>query len=128
MALDNAIYALLYADTTVKGYVSNKIFPQRVRQDTAMPCIVYSIISASPEDTKDLTGDVDRIRVQITAISDDPAEARNIITAVKAKLNRYSGTVDTTKIDSMTYDNLVDLYDDDAELYMQAIDFIVRIL
>lgn len=128
MALDNAIYTILYADDTVKSYVSNKIFPVRVKQDTTMPCIVYTIVSANPEDTKDLTGDVDRVRVQITAIGLTYTQVRQIITAVKAKLNRYSGTVDSTKIDSMTYDGIVDMYDDDAELYMQAIDFIVRVL
>lgn len=128
MALDNAIYTLLYGDTTINGYVSNKIFPVRVKQDTTMPCIVYMIISTNPEDTKDLTGDVDRVRVQITAIGLTYTQARQIITAVKAKLNRYSGTVDNTKIDSMTYDGMNDMYDDDAELYMQSIDFIVRVL
>ncbi len=125
VALDNAIYRILYADTTVQGLVSNKIYKTRVPQDVVMPCIVYQIISSNPEDTKDLTGDVDRVRVQVTAISESYAGARGIIVAVKAALNRYSGTVDGTIIDSMTYDNMGDLYND--ELHMQFIDFIVRV-
>lgn len=127
MSLGGAVYNILSNDTNTAAIVGTKIFPNIATQKTNFPFIIYTVIDSNPEDTKDLTGDVNRIRLQVSCFCKTYTQCETLEAAVIAILNRWNGTSDSTVINSFTLDNQVDLFEEDNEVYHKAIDFIVRL-
>jgi len=126
MSVGSAIYSLLNGNGTVAGLVGTKIYPNYAPQSTVMPMLVYVVLSSDPEDTKDLTGDVEDIRVQINILTRSYAEIETIYDAVKSVLNRYSGTSGSIKFQTITYDGHLDVPSELDDIYQRAMDFKVR--
>lgn len=105
-----------------------RIFVGVAPLNTALPAIAVTQISGVPHLTVAMTesGKIHTERVQVTVLTS--AYQTNISTAVLAALPNQSGTVNSTKIDSILPDGEgPDLFDDASEIHERSRDFIVRV-
>lgn len=120
------IYGLLANDATIG--VGSRVYPLMRPQGTALPAIVYEEYAANPADTKDGVSEVDAIRVEITVIAATYPQARSIIGAVRAKIDRYKGTVGDVVTDGIKYIDTQDLpVSRDTDAFKVVSDYQIRI-
>lgn len=128
-----AIYGILSADSTLQGLLatSTSIFPDVAIQGAENPCIVYSESTSDYSDTKSGGSKLDVSFVQIDVYTNTIAERKTISERVRTLLDRYSGTVNTIKVQSMQLINSMSMVDaerdtDDSIIYRQSMDFKLR--
>lgn len=102
-------------------------YPMKAPQTTALPYIVYHVISNDPTDTKDGVSELDVARVQIDSYAATYSAAATLSDSVRSTLDRYSGTVQSIVIDKIVFENENDIYDEDAECYRRSQDYFIRI-
>lgn len=133
MNSEAAIYGILSADSTLTALLSSttSIYPEAAPQSAANPCIVYSESTPEFNDTKSgvSTLDVNLIQVDVYA---DTISTRNTIGArVRTVLDRYSGTVNSIKVQSVqlvySHKTIEPMNDpSDKKIYRQTFDFKLR--
>ena len=123
MAFGDAIYSILSNDSTVTDITSTRIYPMRIPQGASLPAITYFIVSGGPINTKDGAATDHQDTFQVSCFTTSYDTIQDLYSAVKAALERYSGTVASTEVHTITYTGHVDLYEEDAEVYHRAIDF-----
>ena len=127
MKIGEAIYSILQADTTIKEYVDNKIFPMMAPDARALEYITYTIISDVRNKNKDREVTVDAIRIQIDCFAKTYERVVQISDAVSDVLSYYSGTVEGIDIDIITFEDENDLSDIENKTYRKEQDFIIRV-
>lgn len=128
MNAEAAIYGILSADSTLTSLLATttSIFPEVAPQKSPNPCIVYS--ESTPEYSDNKSGvsglDVNVIQVDVYAAT---IATRNAIGArIRTLLDRYSGTVNSIKVQSVELVYSHKLYDPESEAYRQTFDFRLR--
>ena len=86
MSIETALYATLSAASGVTALVSTRIYPNLVPEDTANPCIEYSLISGTKLHTLAGSNDMRRAVIQISCHADTYASAKAVADAVIAAL------------------------------------------
>lgn len=126
MNTGGALYYILNNDATLTGLLGTgkRLYVDNAEQSTPNPCIVYSERAAKVS-TKDAAVN-DNITWQIDVYSDSTAQRDNIAARVRTLLDRYSGTVNTIKIQQVDFENDYRLYDDESNAYRSSMDFTVR--
>ena len=109
MALGAAIRDILIADAAVLALVSNRIYPNQVKQNEAYPHLVYNLVGNTPTDTKDSGRFFDNTRVQVDCYAIDYGDCEDLADKVRTALDRYTGTVSSTKIVNSIYQGTVDM-------------------
>jgi hypothetical protein len=128
MSATKAIYDMLKNSAGLTAVVPvAKIFAGLIPVNTAMPAIAYNQISAvRPKDIAMVTRIV-TARVQVTVMTKNYPQQKAIIDLVRAACDAKQGSFNGVVIDSCVVDiEGPDLRDDDAGLFMQTIDFIVK--
>tara|TARA_R100000664_G_scaffold10621_1_gene17522 strand:+ start:1647 stop:2075 length:429 start_codon:yes stop_codon:yes gene_type:complete len=137
-AIGKAIFNLLSNDSTISSNVGTRIMPMIInaKQSGArsFPYITYDILSVEPKADKDISagGDalIDSFRIQINIYSQEYSELETIAAAVMSTINRYSGTANTIKVQSVDYITSADEFEKDGGnngIYGRAMDFNFRI-
>ena len=128
MNAEAAIYGVLSADSTLTALLASttSIYPEVAPQNASNPCIVYS--ESTPEFNDTMSGvsklDVNVVQVDVYATT---IAARNTIGArVRTLLDRYSGTTNSIKIQSIQLVFSFKTYDEISNAYRQTFDFRVR--
>lgn len=128
MNAEAAIYGVLSADSTLTALLASttSIYPEVAPQNAQNPCIVYS--ESTPEFNDNMSGvsklDVNVVQVDVYATT---IAARNTIGArVRTLLDRYSGTTNSIKIQSIQLVFSFKTYDEISNAYRQTFDFRVR--
>lgn len=103
------------------------VFPTRAPQGQAFPYIVYHVISDAPTDTKDGASELDVARVQISVFASTYASAVSLSDSIRSTIDRYRGTVESVVVDKIVFENEMDNYDEDAEVYHRSQDYFIRI-
>lgn len=94
MSVDSIIFGILSGNSAVTGVVGAKIYPSQAPQLTAFPFVVFETISTMPNNTKSGASEMDKYRIQVTALSKDNKQANDIADKVRAALDYYkSGDV-----------------------------------
>jgi len=106
--IEKALVTLL-TDATISLYVSDRVYALEIPQGEAVPAIVYHRIYT--DRIRALSDDTDMVmaRFQITIHGDEFLKNKTITNAVRAKLQRYTGTVNSTIIDDIKIENEIDL-------------------
>lgn len=120
------IYNLL-SNSSVTNYVGTKIYPMRRLQEEDLPAITYSQISNTPTNTKDGPSLLDTERFTIHVWSKNYLTALTISNIVRTTFDRYSGTVEDVVVDSASFVDENQMYEDWSEVHHIAIDFNFRI-
>lgn len=128
MNAEAAIYGILSGDSTLTALLASttSIYPEVAPQNAANPCIVYS--ESTPEYNDNMSGvsklDINVIQVDVYAVT---IAARNVIGArIRTLLDRYSGTMNSIKIQSIQLTFSFKTYDEISNAYRQTFDFRVR--
>ncbi len=121
------IYSILSNAQAVATICSNRIYPRTAAQSAALPYVVYNQISRVPNANKDRSKQVETYRMQVDCYAATYDQATALADAVNDALSFYSGTVGTTKVDIIVFENENDVYDQETDVQRKSQDFMIRI-
>ena len=126
MNIGNAIYSILNADTTIRGIVTDKIFPVDAPDQRAFPYITYQVISTTPHNNKDRAPSITTLRLQIDVFAQTYQGVQTLADAVNNALSFYYGTVSDINIDIIVFEDENDLHDPKSKIYRKEQDYMIR--
>ena len=99
------IFELLRTDTTIKGYVGERIYPDSIPQNIVYPAIVhFETDNDSPIHKDDDSGVTNHsITVQFDIYAAKFGDTKAIATAIRDRLHYYSGTVKNIVVRGIFY-------------------------
>lgn len=115
MSMITDLVARLTGSTSVSAIVVDRVYPQKLPQAPTLPAITYNLVSAVR--VRDLEGPAgkSRHRISINCWGNTYASVRGLADAVRRELDGYgSGYMRDTFIGSITLDNEIDLFEEDA--------------
>jgi hypothetical protein len=127
METGKAIYKLLKDSADVGAICADRIYPELAQQDVDTPFIVYTVTDTTPSGTKNATSKLDTARVELYCVSDDYETGMNLGIAVRAALDRVSGTVSGVEVQSIDFDTSDIQFDPDQRVYVLEQTYDVRI-
>lgn len=127
MSIEEALYAKLTSAANLTELVSNRVYPVKLPQNPTLPAITYQRVSTSRYHTHD-TGfsGLARPRFQFDCYASSYLGAKNLLEALRATLEGFSGYVGTTRIQGALSQNETDFYEDVSGLYRRSIDFMIH--
>src|SRR5574344_1984383 len=115
--IDEAIRAILLANSTVSGLVGTRIYPLQLPLECSFPALTYSFPS-------DVYRRVARpARLQVDCWAEDFTQCKNLKNAVETALDGYSGTVLGINIEGIFPISPYDLPVDETGLFHIPYDF-----
>ncbi len=129
MKVEQAIVDLCADDTALTAAVGNRITPVIAAQNSALPYVVYTLISSTPHDTNQGVSSVDDYRVQFDVYAATYQSAVEVYeklrTAIDKKRGQYGPT--GTYIDGIRYMTHRSDYEAEVKLYRVTADFLVKV-
>lgn len=110
--IEHALRSILVADSTVNSLASGGIYYLTAPQDVALPYVVITLVSKIPYHTH-TSSTLTKVRIQISCFGETYYQTKTLSAAVCAALNRYQGTSESVRIDSILLDTEQDLYEDE---------------
>lgn len=129
MSAEKAIYNMLSNNAPLLAVVpKTRMFAGLVPVNSSLPAIAYNLISnVRPKDIQMVTR-LATSRIQVTVMTKTYAEQKSIIALVRGACDAKQGTFNTVQVDSSMVDiEGPDMRDDDAAIFMQTVDFIVKV-
>lgn len=123
MSIEAALYSKLTGDATLSGLMSSRWYPLWLPQDPTLPAGVYRRVTTSQDMAHDGAIDIEWLRMQLDIYAESFADVREVANAVRDCINGFSGTVDSTKVWSVIFDNEVDDWTDLTEVYRITQDY-----
>ncbi len=114
--ITTAIYTMLMSSTDITDIIGDNLFPQIAPQSASMPFVVYEIDSVTPNTTKDGPSILDEYSINFICFGNDYDVLFTLNTAIRSKLDRYKGTVDTTCFDQVNFKGSNTGYDNKANV------------
>ena len=99
-----AIYNILSNDSGVTS-ITTRISPLLIGQTLNLPAVVYSQIDTDPNDTKNGVSLLDEIQIEVDAIAETYSGAEDLAAAIRTALDRYTGTANGVKVQSVQFNN-----------------------
>jgi hypothetical protein len=132
MRAEKVIYALLVADagvTSLAGTAPVRVYPSHLPQNTVMPAITVQVVSGMESPVIDAQAGQSLVmsRIQVTVMGKDYKQLKDLVEAVRLACLYKSGLIAGVRVLAILRDGVgPDLRDDDLDLYLQSIDFMVR--
>ena len=127
MNAGKAVYGILSANSGVTDLVGTRIFPEIAEQEAATPFIVYQLQSVAPEDTHDGPSKLDEVRFEFLCYADTYNKAADVGVAVRAALDRVSGTYNGVNVESVQFNDVDIEIEYQPRRYSQVLKFTFRI-
>jgi len=127
MNAGKAVYGILSANSGVTDIVGTNIFPEIAEQETAVPFIVYQLQNVAPEDTHDGPSKLDEVQFEFLCYADSYNAAADLGVAVRAALDRVSGTYNGVHVESIQFNDVDVEIEYDPRRYSQVLKFTFRI-
>lgn len=109
--------------------VDDEIYPIRLPQKPAYPCISYQLVAANRDHTQDGGSGLVEARYQFNCYASKYVDAKAIGEALRKDLDGFKGDVGTAPniatIDGMFLENIQDGYDDELDVFWVTVDFTV---
>jgi len=99
-----AIYNILSNNSGVTS-ITTRISPLLIGQTLNLPAVVYSQLDTDPNDTKNGVSLLDEIQIEVDAIAETYAAAEDLAAAIRTALDRYTGTANGVKVQSVQFNN-----------------------
>lgn len=96
--IEQRIVSMLAADATIAAAVGQRISPVILRQETALPALVYRRLASDPEYTLAGRAGWRPVTLQIVCWAPEYADARLLAEAVRKRFDGYSETSDVGSI------------------------------
>ena len=124
-----AIKHILGNTAGVTAIVGTKSHAGRAPQETALPYVVFDIVSVEPTDSKTRPSSLDRIRVQVDCYATTYAGAEALNDAVRSALDAYTigATVNGVKVDGIMYITENGTIDEETDIYRRSADYQIRV-
>jgi len=127
MNAGKAVYGILSANSGVTDIVGTRIFPEIAEQEAVTPFVIYQLQSVAPEDTHDGPSKLDEVRFEFLCYADSYNEAADLGVAVRAALDRVSGTYNGVHVESVQFNDVDVEIEYDPRRYSQVLKFTFRI-
>jgi hypothetical protein len=127
MTVGKAIFYLLDNSTDLTAIVGTRIYPEVAQQDAPLPYVVYNISNNEPSDTKFEPSKLDTANIEVNCYSTSYTEVIDMAVAVRAALDRVTGTYNGVNVQSIAYMNEVIDFDEGQRAYNVSSDYDVRI-
>ena len=127
MTVGKAIFYLLDNSTDLTAIVGTRIYPEVAQQDAPLPYLVYNISNNEPSDTKREPSKLDTANIEVNCYSTSYTEVIDMSVAVRAALDRVTGTYSGVNVQSIAYMNEVIDFDEGQRAYNVSSDYDVRI-
>jgi hypothetical protein len=128
MSAETAIAYMLTHDTALNTEVPvAKIFPGLIPVNTVLPAIAFNLISGLPVKNQRMANMLKVSRIQVTVQTRSYAKQKQIIQLIRNACDAKQGLFNSVDVDSSLADiEGPDMRDDDAAIFMQTQDFIVK--
>jgi hypothetical protein len=120
--IQEALRTILVADSGVTALTS-QISHGIANQEDIMPFITFLVFDTSPNETKDTLSQTDVISVSISCFSQNNLNAVSIAEAVRTALDGYTGTENSTTIESSTFEKQRDAWLPQAKAFQITVEF-----
>ena len=127
MNAGKAVYGILSANSGVTDIVGTRIFPEIAEQEAVTPFVIYQLQSVAPEDTHDGPSKLDEVRFEFLCYADSYNAAADLGVAVRAALDRVSGTYNGVNVESVQFNDVDVDIEYDPRRYSQVLKFTFRI-
>ena len=127
MNAGKAVYGILSANSGVTDIVGTRIFPEIAEQEAVTPFVIYQLQSVAPEDTHDGPSKLDEVRFEFLCYADSYNAAADLGVAVRAALDRVSGTYNGVNVESVQFNDVDVEIEYDPRRYSQVLKFTFRI-
>ena len=127
MNAGKAVYGILSANSGVTDIVGTRIFPEIAEQEAVTPFVIYQLQSVAPEDTHDGPSKLDEVRFEFLCYADSYNAAADLGVAVRAALDRVSGTYNGVHVESVQFNDVDVDIEYDPRRYSQVLKFTFRI-
>ena len=128
-SVTKAINYILNNTAGVTAIISTKSHAGRAPQETALPYVVFDIVSVEPTDSKTRPSSVDAVRVQIDCYATTYAGVEALNDAVRSALDAYTigATVNGVKVDGIKYITENATIDEETDIFRRSSDYQIRI-
>ena len=127
MTVGKAIYYLLSNYTDLTDIVGTRIFPEVAEQDSALPFVIYTVVSNEPSDTHEGPSKLDIAQVDVVMYNTDYSELVDMGVYVRAALDRVTGTYNGVGVQSVQYTSEIIDFEDYSRAYVLTQSYDVRI-
>jgi len=104
-----------------------QVYPSIIPQDATFPCIAYSVVSITPDHTKDSKSVADKVRIQVDIFDKSLDNCNVTASLVRDQLDFISGTIAGVPIDTSRYGGEQHLFENDIRIHHIAQDYIIRL-
>ena len=104
MAVSTAIYTILRLNANVLSRFEDRIYPVVADQNTALPCIVYTVTGSSQSQVRTAVNKQDRIQVRVSVYANTLTRCEEYVTDVYTALNEYKGTQSSEVIQNISFE------------------------
>jgi len=127
MTVGKAIFFLLNSSSDLTAIVGTRIYPEVAQQDAPLPYVVYNISNNEPSDTKREPSKMDTANIEVNLFSTSYTQVIDMSAAVRAALDRVTGTYSGVNVQSISYMNEVIDFEEAQRAYNVSSDYDVRI-
>ena len=121
--IDTTLRTLLLADSTIDALLpANAIYPQRLPQEVAKPCVVYRVFDGIPDLVAGGSSSLMKYTVDLTVYSNTYSGMRNITRALVSFLHGLSNHEHSDVIKSSVVHNTFNDFEETLNLYSATID------
>lgn len=125
--IDSELRAYLLADATLSNLLgSNAVYPVKLPQGHAEPCIVYSVHDGMAKVNPGSVSPIQRYNVTLHVRASDYGTARTICERVRTLVTGMCRTLTTVKVVSARVNNVFADYENEREHFTAIIDISIN--
>lgn len=128
--IETAIFSMLADDSEIGSMAGDRIYPNKIPQDSELPAITYQEISGLRQHV--MAGPVGLVksRYQVNCWAESYSECKTLSEAVRKEMDGYDGTVNGVEIEVIMLASEIDIPEisEDKEIisvYGKGLDFVV---
>jgi len=130
MSAAKALRARLIGDATLTGLIGTRIYPGKAPQDPTLPYVVYHRISTTRTPTLNGPTLVPETRIQLDIIATSQASAELVATAIRNRIDGYTGTSASVSVLSSVVEDEQDMSEaidgSDSIYYRVVMDVLIQ--
>lgn len=120
--MQKALVNRLLSDSTLSGLIGTKLFPENVPQSIELPACYYMSDNNPPQYCDNGTAVIAGV-FTVVAYARTKTGVMSIADAITARLSRYSGTLESEKIEFCQWSNSQDDYDEQNRVFIRECNF-----
>jgi len=126
--IDQSLRSIILADSTITSLIaSNGVYPQRLPQDVAKPCIIYQMGDGIPQLTAGSTSDLKRYTVDLIVVAEKYSQTREITQALISLFQGLGTTQSGDEVKGCVVHNVFNDFEETLQLYSATLDIVITV-